>query len=197
VKKLIIICEILIVLLFLAKIAVVGGVVKDSKTADFLLNVEKASADSLAVAVPATPAKDIFEDGLPEERKLLSSLLGKQKALDDREDSLRSEEKRLHALKDEILLKINSLQEIEKRVTALLEEAEKIHAEKYRSMAKVYEAAPPAKAGSMLEKLDSRTAATIIMNMKSKKAGAVLGYIKPDKSVAITREITKETATSR
>jgi len=192
VKKLILTCEVLIVLLFLAKIAVVGGVIQDSETADFLLNVDNASADSLAAAVSVTPAKDVFEDGLPEERKLLSSLLGKQKELDDREEFLQSEEKRLQALKEEILSKIDSLQEIEKRVTALLEEADKIHAEKYRSMAKVYEAAPPARAGSMLEKLDSRTAATIIMNMKSKSAGAVLGYIKPDKSVAITREITKE-----
>jgi flagellar motility protein MotE (MotC chaperone) len=44
----------------------------------------------------------------------------------------------------------------------------------------------------MLEKLDNKTAAAIIINMKSKNAGTVLGYIKPDKSVAITREITKE-----
>jgi len=196
VKKLILTCEILIVFFFLAKIAVVGGLIQDSKTTDFLLNIDKASADPLTAATPAAPVKDIFADSLAEERTLLSSLLEKQKALDDRESFLRSEEKRLHALRDEILLKIDRLQEIEKRVTALLEAADKIHAEKYRGMAKIYESAPPARAGSMLEKLDSRTAATIIMNMKSKSAGAVLGYIRPDKSVAITREITRGTAKS-
>ncbi len=194
-KKLIRTCEILIVLLFLAKIAVVGGIVTDSETSDFFLDVEPAAADS--IVTPATPPKDVFEDGLSEERDLLASLLARQKALDEREEFLRSEEKRLRELENEVLAKIDTLQEVEKRVTALLEAAEQMKSEKYRSMAKVYESAPPAQAGAMLEKLDSKTAATIIMNMKSKSAGAVLGYVKPDKSVAITREITKEAAKFR
>ncbi|MBN2397386.1 MAG: hypothetical protein JXI32_03320 [Deltaproteobacteria bacterium] len=197
-KKLILTCEVLIIFLFLAKIAVVGGIMTDSEPADFLLNVEQAAADSLVPPAPAvSPPKDVFEDGLSEERTLLSSLLARQKELDEREESLRSEEKRLQELKDEILAKMDRLQEVERQVTAVLEAAEQMKAEKYRSMAKVYESAPPAQAGAMLEKLDSRTAATIIMNMKSKNAGVVLGYIKPDKSVAITREITREAARSR
>lgn len=58
-------------------------------------------------------------------------------------------------------------------------------------MAKVYESAPPAKAGKMLEQLDIKTAAGITMNMKKDKAGAVWGYITPQKAAAITKEITQ------
>jgi len=55
----------------------------------------------------------------------------------------------------------------------------------------VYESTPPAKAGSMLEKLDTKTAAGISMNMKRDKAGAIWGHISPQKAVEITREITR------
>ncbi len=193
-KKLIRTCEILIAILFLAKIAVVGGVITNSEIPGLFLPVRQAAADSqVPLSSPVSPVKDVFEDDLSEERKLLSSLQARQEGLDKREEFLRSEEKRLQKLKGEILSKIEKLEETEHRLQALLDAAEQMKAEKYRSMAKVYESAPPARAGSMLEKLDSRTAATIIMNMKSKYAGVVLGYIEPNKSVAITKEITKET----
>ena len=196
-KKLIIACEILILFIALAKIAVVGGIVKNSGTADCLLSVNEAVADSLVAAVPALPVRDVCEDGLSGERKLLSSLLGRQKELNDREDFLKSEERRLNSLRGEILSKIDRLQETEKRLTTLLETVKEIDDQKYRSLAKVYESAPPARAGAMLEKLDSRTAAAIIMNMKSKKAGVLLGHVKPSKAVEITREITTQVHSSR
>ncbi|MDI6615164.1 MAG: hypothetical protein QME27_00505 [Syntrophaceae bacterium] len=190
-KKLIRACEILIVLLLLAKIAVVGGVLEDSRTADFFLSATQASADAPAAV---SPARDVFEDDLSEERKLLASLLAKQKELDQREELLRSQEKKIEELKGEVLAKIEQLEHVEKRVTALIETADQMKADKYRSMAKVYESTPPARAASMLEKLDTRTAAIIIMNMKSKSSGPIMGYMKPDKSVVITEEITRELA---
>lgn len=186
----------MILFIVLAKLVVVGGIVKNSGTADCVLSVNEAMADSLVVAVPAPPVKDVYEDRLSGERELLSSLLGRQKELNDREDFLKSEERRLNSLRGEILSKIDRLQEIEKRLAILLETVKKIDDQKYSGMAKVYEAAPPARAGAMLEKLDSKTAAAIIMNMKSKKAGAILGYVKPGKAVEITREITTQVDSS-
>jgi len=62
---------------------------------------------------------------------------------------------------------------------------------RYKEMAKVYESAPPAKAGAMLEKLDTKTAAGITMNMKKEKAGAIWGFITSQKAVEITKEITR------
>jgi len=191
-KKLIIACNVLILFIVLIKIAIVGGIIKNSETANSFLTVNEAVADSPVTADFAPPVRDVFEDSLSEERKLLSSLMGKQKALNDRENFLQSEEKRLNLLRDEILSKIDSLQEIEQRLTVLLEMVEERDNSKYKSMAKLYESVPPARAGSMLEKLDTRTAAAIIMNMKSKKAGAVLGHVNPAKSVEITKEITTQ-----
>jgi flagellar motility protein MotE (MotC chaperone) len=176
----------------MAKIAMVGKVVENSKIADFLFGVDNATANALAVDVPAVPVKDVFDKDLTEERKLMSLLLEKRKSLDERENFLRTEEKKLQELKSDIMAKIDKLKEMENQLKSLIESANGITSERYKSMAKMYESAPPARAGSMLEKLDNKTAAAIIINMKSKNAGTVLGYIKPDKSVAITREITKE-----
>ena len=192
-KKLIIACNILIVFIFLIKIAAVGGIIKNSEAANSLLPVnEPAMADSPVTADFTPPVRDVFEDSLPEERKLLSSLMGRQKMLNDRENFLQSEEKRVNLLKDEIVSKINTLQELEKRLTALFEMVDERDNTKYKSMAKIYESVPPARAGSMLEKLDISTSAAILMNMKSKKAGAILGHVTPAKSVEITREITTQ-----
>ncbi len=192
-KKLIIACNILIVFVFLIKLAAVGGIIKNSEAANSLLPVnEAAMADSPVTAGFATPVRDVFEDRLSEERKLLSSLMGRQKTLNDHKNFLQSEERRLNLLREEILSKINTLQEIEKRLTALFEMVEERDNTKYKSMAKIYESVPPARAGSMLEKLDIGTAAAILMNMKSKKAGAILGHVSPAKSVEITREVTTQ-----
>jgi hypothetical protein len=102
-KKLIIACNILILLIVLIKIAAVVGIIKNSETADRLVFVNKAAADSPVTAGFAPLVRDVCEDRLSEERKLLSSLLGKQKALNDRENFLQSEERRLNLLRDEIL----------------------------------------------------------------------------------------------
>jgi len=181
-KKLIIACNILIVFIFLVKLAVVTS----------LFTVNEAVADSPVATGFIPVVRDVCDDRLSEERKLLSSLLGKQKELKDRENFLQSEERRLNLLRDEILSKFDSLQELEKKLTVLLEMVEEKNNKKYKSMAKVYASTPPARAGSMLEKLDTKTAAVIIMNMKSKSAGAIFGHVNPAKSAEITREITAQ-----
>ena len=189
-KKLIVVCEILILFIFLAKIVAVGGILKISETADRLMTVDHASADSPVVGDNDHPVKDVCKDSLLQERELLSSLLEKQKELKDRERLLSSEEKRLNSLKNEILSRINKLREMEEKLSGLLETIKETDNNRYKDLAKVYESTPPARASSMLEKLDKRTAAAIIMNMKSKKAGAIMGHINPTRAAEITKEIT-------
>lgn len=190
-KKLIGICEILIVLVFLAKIALIGGAIKISELPDGFMSVRTAAAESTTDDSPGVPVKDATEDGLSEERKLLSALLEKHKALDEREEYLKSEEKRLNLLKGEILLAIDKLQELETNLATEFEKIKETNDIKFKDLAKIYESAPPEWVGAMLEKLDSRTAATILMKMKNKSAGTVLGYLSPGKSIEITREITR------
>jgi flagellar motility protein MotE (MotC chaperone) len=94
-------------------------------------------------------------------------------------------------LRKEITEKITLLKGQQEKLTAILDANQAADIKRYKEMAKVYEAAPPAKAGAMLEKLDTKTAAGITMNMKKDKAGAIWGYISAQKAVEITKEITR------
>jgi flagellar motility protein MotE (MotC chaperone) len=190
-KKLIIACEILILFIFFAKIVAAVGIIKSSgAVVDHFLSVEQASADSPAADSRNFSGRDMYGDSLLEERELASSLVNEQKELQDREVFLKSEEKRLNSLKDEILSKFAELRIVEEKLSGFLEQIKEIRDERYKNLAKVYESTPPAQASAMLEKLDKKTAAAIIMNMKAKKAGEIWGYVDPQKGVEITKEIT-------
>ena len=191
-KKLIITCEIFILFIFLVKIVMVGGIVKSADSLSPILSVNQARAESASKNTRTYPVKvkDVSEDPLMTEKKLMASLLESQKKVQDREAVLQSREKKLRLLKTEILSKIDELREIEKRLTVVVEAIKEVDDKKYQDLARVYESSPPPQASAMLEKMDKKTAAAIIMNMKSKKAGAIWGHISPSKAIEITKEIT-------
>ncbi len=192
VKKWIIGLEILLVGFVAVKILALAGVFHQAGSADSLfLNANRAMAESPVAAAGGADVKDATADPLAKERKLLSSLQERERVLAVREAALKEEEKKLLSLKQEVSLKIETLKGLEEKLTGLLEHSKAFEDKRYRDLAGVYEQTPPAQAGPMLERLDRKTAAGIIMNMKSKKAGAVWGHINPQKAAEITREITQ------
>ena len=121
----------------------------------------------------------------------MKALEQKQREITNRERRLQDDEQRLQALKQEITAKIDVLIELEERLNTVIETAKAVENKKYKDLARVYDATPPEKASVMLEKMDTRTAANITMNMKKDKAGAVLGHLNPQRAVEITKEITR------
>jgi flagellar motility protein MotE (MotC chaperone) len=200
-KKILIVIQVVIVVLVLAKVASVVGL---SRKTDIGTTSSFITSQAMAQQTPATPVSanssavspvedvtQVKETGLSKERDLAAALLAKKTELDNRENTLRTEEQHLLTLRKEITDKIALLKSQEEKLTAVLEASQTSEIKRYKEMAKVYEATPPAKAGSMLEKLDLKTAAGITMNMKKDKAGAIWGYISPQKAVEITKEITR------
>lgn len=205
-KKIIIGAQILIAVLILVKVASVFGILKKG---DFFTEATtiatQALAESKMPAVPAIkaqtapavaqktlpPAKDAMEDMLTQQRDLAQALTAKKVELDNRENALRADEQRLIALRKDITEKMALLKTQEEKLAAALDTSREEDIKRYKDMAKVYENTPPAKAGPMMEKLDTKTAAGITMHMKKDKAGALWAYITPNKAVDITREITR------
>lgn len=200
-KKFFILIQVIILVLVIAKVASVVGLIKKTDIApemsfitDHALAQQPASPPANSASVSAQtvqPPKDNTESNLNQQRDLATALLAKKMELDKRENTLRTEEQRLLTLRKEITDKIAILKSQEEKLASILDAAQNSEVKRYKEMAKVYEATPAAKAGSMLEKMDIKTAAGIIMNMKKDKAGAVWGYISPQKAVEITKEITK------
>jgi flagellar motility protein MotE (MotC chaperone) len=189
-RRLILICEILVVSLIVLKIAAAGGVLQKMVPDASILDFNHAIANVTQKVPEAAPARETGEDALAKERKLVASLAEKEKQLDSRENAIREEEKKLQALKGEIVTKIDTLKGLEGRLSGMLDTVKSAEDKRLRDLATVFEATAPAQAGPMLEKMDKKLAAGIIMNMKSKKAGAIWGHIGAQRAAEIAREIT-------
>lgn len=183
-KKLILLCKILVIIVLMTKLVSLGGLMGGIDVAGTYLSVEEALADARDDRRGRLMPRDVTEDILAKERELLKLLAAREQTLKKREDSVVAEEQRLNVLKEEILLQIDLL-------SSMIESIRVIDDKHYTDLAKVYESTPPAQAGAMLERLEKRTAAAIIMRMRSKQAGEIWGHINPDRAAEITREIAK------
>jgi flagellar motility protein MotE (MotC chaperone) len=191
-KKVIAGFQIVILLMFLAKIAaIVEGVRQTAGDGEGFVSAGVALAQTPVASVVQKPPRDVVGDSLTKERSLETALQAKLQLLEQREESLKAEEQRLLALKRELTEKIDVLRTLQQQITTVTESYKTEESKRIKELAKVYEAMPPAKAGTMLETLDLQTAAGITMNMKRDKAGAIWGYLSPKKAVEITEEITR------
>lgn len=191
-KRLMITCQIVIVVFFIIKILFLTEALQIKS----ILSV--FSLDHFGQAIAQTAAKttgpavrDVTDDGLQNERDLYALLQKKQQELDIRESSIKAEEQKIVALKKEVMEKIDLLKSLENKLTSKLDAEKTSDIKNLKDLAKVYEASPPQKAAAMLEKLEVRTAAGITINMKRERAGLIWGYLNPQKAVDITNEITK------
>lgn len=189
-KKTIVGVQIFVLILFVAKIAAVGEIMQQvGASANPSRTTKQAMTDIPPKAV--APSSSTAGDDLTKAKDLFTSLESKRVELEKKEQFLKSEEQRLIGLKKEILEKIDLLHAQEEKLNVAVDASKTEESKRYKELAKVFESAPAAKAGVMLEQLDVQTAAGITMNMKRDKAGAIWGYLSPQKAVEITREITR------
>jgi len=193
-KKILVVAQILIIGIVVVKLLAAGQLLfdKDVQKKDISF-VGQAMAQLTASGNSVSKLKDILDDRLQKERDLYSALEKRKAELDTRENAIRTDGQNLQALKKEITDKIDALKALEKQLDGKLENQNAIDMKKYKDLAKMYEAAAPAKAGAMMEKLDIKTAAGIAMSMKRERAGAVLSNMNLQKAVDITKEITQLT----
>ncbi len=208
-KRIIIVAQVLIAVLILVKVASIFGILqKFNISTDNAIMTRSALAQSKGSAVKVAAdtggnkqttlasktlpvVKDVMDDMLIQQRDLAAALAAKKTELDNRENVLRADEQRLIAMRKDIMEKMAILKSQEEKLATQLDAVREEDVKRYKEMAKVYDATPPAKAGPMMEILDTKTAAGITMNMKKDRAGALWAYIKPQKAADITREITR------
>jgi flagellar motility protein MotE (MotC chaperone) len=193
-KKILVVAQILIIGMVVLKLLAAGQLFfdKDVQKKDISF-VGQAMAQLTTSGNSAAKLKDILDDRLQKERDIYSALEKRKAELDARENAIITDGQNLQALKKEITDKIDALKALEKQLDEKLENQNAVDMKKYKDLAKMYEAAAPAKAGAMMEKLDIKTAAGITMSMKRERAGAVLSNMNLQKAVDITKEITKLT----
>lgn len=197
-RKVFYVFQVFLIIVFLVKAASLGGLIKSLGIEQRpLFSENRALAESPhPVSNNGAAIKDVLQDELVQPRNLWIALQNRQQELDKRESSIQTEEARLLSLKKEITEKIDVLLNLEQKLNASIGTDKEAEAKRYKDLAKVYEATPPAKAGAMLETLDLKTAAGITMHMKRDKAGAIWGFLSSQKAVEITKQITMSASKS-
>ncbi len=117
----------------------------------------------------------------------------KRLELKEREEALKRDELRLTALKKDVDEKIQAYTDLLARVEAALKRVEQVKGDKLESVVKAYEAMPAEDAATRLAALDNDTALLIMTRMKSKKVGAAIALMDPQKAAVLTKHLTAVT----
>jgi flagellar motility protein MotE (MotC chaperone) len=142
------------------------------------------------------PSEETAESESEDPDDLLRSIQRERDALKNREDRLKTKEEqlrqrevRIERVQIEIEEKLETLHLIQATLQELIQEKRILDNEILKKLAKVYESTPPEQAGPMLEQLDVKLAAKILIRMDGRKAGKIWGYVTPEKASQISTEI--------
>lgn len=113
----------------------------------------------------------------------------KRVELKEKEEALKREEERLAALKKEVDEKIAVYSKLLTKIEAALTRVNAVKSEKVDNVVKAYEIMSAGDAAARLAALDNDTALQIISRMKSKKAGAIMAAMPPNKAAELTKSM--------
>ena len=123
---------------------------------------------------------------LPQE--IVDMLNQRQRAVERREEAMRTEEARLLSLKKDIEQLLARQQQLSRTGSNSKKpaDAESIAKATVDQVVKIYETMPPEEAAVRLEKLPTDMALEVLRSLKGKTAGTILASVKPDKAAKLT-----------
>jgi flagellar motility protein MotE (MotC chaperone) len=126
---------------------------------------------------------------------LVPLLKKKQAQLREKEEQLREKEAELVLLREEVSRKLADLVALQEQVnTGLKELTERetaSHNSRIKLLAEVYKAMEPAKAATLLEKLDEDIAVHIVAGMRGRAAGQILSRMEPNRAALISKRLSQ------
>jgi flagellar motility protein MotE (MotC chaperone) len=132
----------------------------------------------------------LLASAAPAQEDPLKVVEEKRLELKEREDVVKRDELRLAALKKDVDDKIKTYTDLLARVEAALKRVEQVKGDKIETVVKAYEAMPAEDAATRLAALDNDTALLILTRMKSKKVGAAIALMDPQKAAVLTKSMT-------
>jgi flagellar motility protein MotE (MotC chaperone) len=123
---------------------------------------------------------------LPQE--ILDMLNQRQRAVERREEAMRTEETRLLSLKKDIEQLLARQQQLSNTgpSSKKLPDAESAAKATVDQVVKMYETMPPEEAAVRLEKLPTAMALEVLRSLKGKTAGTIMASVRPDKAAKLT-----------
>ncbi len=168
-----------------------GRVATSVQTAQ--LNEQPAThmAEAMAVETPAAANQDA---PAAEQTTGMAPVIpggDKNEALSRREEELLRKEQSLKTLEKEIDDKLVRLQQLEAKLSRMINEAQAIKDKKLTHLIDVYSNMKAKQAATVLETLDPDIAVKILAGMRGRQAGEILTNVKADKAARLTEMLTK------
>jgi len=120
---------------------------------------------------------------------LLKLVEMKRIELKEKEEALKNEEQRLSILRKQVDEKIEAYTKLLAQVEAAAKKIEEAKSERLENVVKSYEVMSAEDAAARLSVLDNDIALQIMTRMKSKKAGAIIAVMEPQKAAALTKSM--------
>ena len=108
-----------------------------------------------------------------------------------KQQELARREQEVLVLKQQMEQRLEELQNAERKVQALLDEAREEEAKKIGKLSSMYINMKPKQAAKALESMDERTAVKILAGMTPKQSGEILTYADPVKTAKLTELISR------
>lgn len=108
-----------------------------------------------------------------------------------REQRIAERERAVVELEEMIVERSTDLDRVRQEVEDRIAEWSSQGRDRVAQLADVYAAMPPEKAGRLLDKLDLDLAVSVVRNMKKKSSAAVLGAMRSDRALLVSRRMLK------
>ena len=131
----------------------------------------------------------LLASAAPAQDDMLRLIETKRLEQKDREEALKHEEQRLNIIRTQVDERIEAYSKLLVKVEAAVKILEQARGEKIDGVVKAYEVMSPEDAAAKLSTLDNNTIYQIMTRMKSKKAGAIIALMNPQKAAALTRKM--------
>jgi len=140
-------------------------------------------ATKAAEAQTPREVKPLIGPALESPRELLEMLEQRRRALDRREEAVRTGEERMASLKTEL----EGLVERTEKARQAMEQADNESRKASMSqIAKMYESMPAEEAAARIEKMPTKAAIQLLHQLKGKTAGNILSLVKPEVAAKLT-----------
>ncbi|ATX82914.1 MgtE intracellular N domain-containing protein [Mariprofundus ferrinatatus] len=118
-------------------------------------------------------------------RTMKENLDLRAKALDERQHSIEQAEEGMAA-------RIKELESLVAKMQDQLQQEQGLKSKKIKKLAAVYSSMKPEKAAEVVTRMELGTVVKMFARMDDKKVGKILSFIEPEKAVAITQALTRQ-----
>ena len=152
-------------------------------TPDATPTTPPAPTSTGAASAEPKETKPLLGPALENPRELIELLEQRRRALDRREESVRTGEERLATLKSELEKLVERSEKARQAIDQADTEGRKLNMTK---IAKMYEAMPSEEAAARIEKMPTKAAIELLHQLKGKTAGNILSLVKPEVAAKLT-----------